>query len=316
MRAARILLALAMPLSGVAARLDAQVSIDDRARGVVAYRAMDYERSISMLRPYLDRQGSALRREERAELLGYIAAAEHWLGRPDAAKADFQAALRASVRFRPDTLDFPQVVIAVFERARESTDYLEAVLLDEAAFVQGRGSARFRIFASAVRRHRITLCDASGARLRTLHDGAIVDSITVRWDGRADADLAPGVRRIGICGGAVDAQSRELLALQLTTERRALPGVAVPATAVPSRRMAWLGPLAGAIVVGALPSLVSDAESGTPARWGVSAALVAVAIGDATRGRSTGRGPPQKPEETTIAIRAVPAAIAGAPDAS
>ena len=88
---------------------------------VRAYRDLEFDAAARMLRRVLTPPlASALDITERARALTYLAAAEHYRGRQDAAIAVFQQLVVLAPSQRPDTLIFPPEVTRLYDEVRSS----------------------------------------------------------------------------------------------------------------------------------------------------------------------------------------------------
>jgi len=207
-RAALILAAMLATLPRTSAR--AQEAGDALARGLVAYRYLDYDRAASLLRQALGERGERTFPDSLgAEAWFYLGAAEAFRGKSDSAAAAFRRAVAADPRHRADTLVFPPEIVRAFDAARQSTRVVHVVAAP--------GTALIRLYASAPHDLVVTLRAEGGAEARRLYAGPIGDSLELRWDGLdADGRALEGPLALEVTTGTA-AGSALLARLPITT---------------------------------------------------------------------------------------------------
>lgn len=282
-------LAMAHPRDAVA-----QTARDLVTQGVRAYRALEYDAAVALLRRSLAEGAvGTLSTAERAQALTYLGATELFRGRRDSAALAFADVVLLDPRYRPDELIFPPQVTNLFQEVRRATKTvsLAVPLVTE---LRARGD-RFtaRLFTSSLADVAVTLTRDDGAPVRDLYSGPVADSLAVTWDG-SSADgmpVATGryVLRVAPRTAGADAPTARQVTLDI--EQRAAdtlpwpPAPTAPAL-LPERMPA--GPAVRSLAVGVaaaaaaivLPSVMAHGSGGSDARFAVGAAIgVAGVIG-------------------------------------
>ncbi len=269
---------------------------DLAAKGLAAYRALEYQSAATLLRQSLAVGGpAALVDSARADILIYLGAAELFGGRRDAAAAAFREALETSPKSRPNALIFPPAVTEAFDGVRRTSNYV-AVAAPPAFRIDAGHPYRLRVYTSAPLDVTVTLAAADGAdEGREIYTGAVGDSAVVAWDGRA-AGGAPARGRFDL---RIRARSRMAADRVVTVPITASAALAdtlplptpLPASAFfPERRdqgpaIAFLvGGLATGLLAAVVPNAVSSGTSLGPAPYAAGATLsLAGVIGFITR---------------------------------
>jgi len=273
---------------------------DPLAAAFTAYRNLEYDVAATRLRAALADTGAArLSPADRSRALMYLAATEVFRGSRDAATSDFQALLLADPKYRPDDLIFPPDVTALFQEARLGVR-ATSVSVPPVSEIQGQ-SDRFPItvYASSLHDIKAQITDAFGSPERTLHDGAIGDSLQLLWNGRDGIGRLrePGRYLLRVTSRSPAGREEREVEIPLDIIRIVLdtlpspeplsPTVFRPETETRSRgtRPLLTGLLTAAAAV-ALPSLLGSGEQGMSLRYGVAGALgVSAVIGMATASR-------------------------------
>lgn len=162
--------------------LRAQDASDLIDRGVDAYHALELDAATQLLRQGLDEaevDGVADSTRVRAHIfLGAIAVLRQ---QTHNAESEFRATLAIDPHARPDPLTFPPEITNAFASVQRSSSVVRAVARDT-TILPGSGFWTVRVHAN--RMHRITVdIEQDGRSVRRLHEGAMGDSIELRWDG-------------------------------------------------------------------------------------------------------------------------------------
>src|SRR5881296_2947860 len=100
----------------------AQTARDLVTQGVRAYRALEYDAAVALLRRSLAEGAlGTLSTAERAQALTYLGATELFRGRRDSASLAFADVVLLDPRYRPDELIFPPQVTNLFQQVRQAT---------------------------------------------------------------------------------------------------------------------------------------------------------------------------------------------------
>jgi hypothetical protein len=279
----RILLcsALALALPSALAAQSASVLV---ARGVEAYRNLDYEPAASLFRRALAISGQgALPADQRANAWTYLGATEVFLQRPDSAAAAFRSALSANPRHLPDRLIFPPEVTEVFDRVRRNSYIVRAYAPRDTTVRLRQEKFVARLLASSPHDVLAELVASGGQTVRRLYEGPIRDSLDVVWDGLDNASNplsgSPLELRVTSRGAAGEHQS---VLLRLTTQLLSEDSLThpirpVPATQTERSGFPALASLGGGIIAGALavalPEVISQNYDGGSARFVVGGTL-------------------------------------------
>lgn len=160
------------------------------AQGMSAYRALEYEQAVVLLKRALG-AGSSLGDSARSDALAYLGASEVLRGRRDQADVAFRQALALEPRFRPDSLIFPPQVTEAFEDIRRHTAYVKVRVPRDTTIAYGTEQYVMRLYASARHDATVDITGETGRSGRRIYAGPIVDSLDVRWEGLDASGRAP-----------------------------------------------------------------------------------------------------------------------------
>src|SRR2546422_3213453 len=267
--------------------LRAQSASDLLAGGVRAYQALEYEAAAALLERSLRRVAAAgLADSMRARALTYLAARELFRGQRDSAIAAFRQLVLLNPRYRPDELIFPPQVTNLFQEVRRATRAI-AVAVPPVTELRAR-LERFTagVLASSLADVTVTLAREDGTPVRTLYEGPVADTLTVKWAGLraagAPADNGRYVLRVTPRTSTADGPRARKVVLEVKQERPDTVAWPPPLTTPPllpertstgpAFRSLAAGLVAGAAVV-ALPSLMAQGKDATGARFAVGAAV-------------------------------------------
>ena len=286
MTRASLVLGLSLLLCGVR-MLRAQSASDLLGGGVRAYQALEYDAAAALLERSLGRDSAAgLADSLRARALTYLAATELFRGQRDSAIAAFRQLVLLNPRYRPDELIFPPQVTNLFQEVRRATRAI-AVAVPPVTELRAR-LERFTagVLASSLADVTVTLAREDGTPVRTLYEGPVADTLTVKWDGLtaagAPADNGRYVLRVTARTSTADGPRARQVVLEVKQERPDTVAWPPPLTTPPllpertstgpAFRSLAAGLVAGAAVV-ALPSLMAQGKDATGARFAVGAAV-------------------------------------------
>ena len=283
--------ALALALAGAAR---AQTPAAQVAHGVRSYQNLDYDSASVLLRAALAVQGGAgLADSDRVRALVYLGATELYRDRRDTAAALFGRLLRIDPRYHIDQLVFPPEVSGLFQQVRTITRAVAVVVPADTEVGGGRDMLAIRLFAASF--HPVDLAvvrpGPGGARLRTVYQGNVGDSLLVTWDGRT-AEGTPvdsGRYLLQADSRGADGKVTRSVAIPLVisrVRRDTLPLPPPPPVALfkPEHRPGSNGVrgavagAAGVLAVLALPSLVAGKFSASGDRLIVAAAFGAAGV--------------------------------------
>lgn len=160
----------------------AQTGPELLVQGIDAFRALEMEAAVRMLRLSLGTQD--LPDAEQTHALAYLGAAEFYRDRRDSAFAAFERLIQRDPRYRLDRLAFAPRVLDAFDQARRQTPVVAVETARRVTFELGRGGLSTRLYPSTPHLVRVRIEDAAGRAVRTLHDGVVEDSARIVWDGR------------------------------------------------------------------------------------------------------------------------------------
>jgi len=275
-------LAMARPREVVA-----QTARDLVTQGVRAYRALEYDAAVALLRRSLAEGAlGTLSTAERAQALTYLAATELFRGRRDSASLAFADVVLLDPRYRPDELIFPPQVTNLFQQVRQATKTV-SLTVPPVTELRARGD-RFtaRLFTSSLADVAVTLTRDDGTPGRGLYSGPVADSLAVTWDGSgADGTpVATGRYALRVAPRTPGGDVPPARQVTLDIEQRAadtLPWPTAPTSpallpeqtqAGPAMRSLAAGVAAAAAVI-ILPSVVARGSGGNDARFAVGAAI-------------------------------------------
>jgi hypothetical protein len=255
------------------------------ARGVEAYRNLDYEPAASLFRRALGISGQgALPAEQRAVAWTYLGAAEIFLQRSDSAATAFRSALIASPRHQPDRLIFPPEVTEVFDRVRRDSYIVRAYAARDTTILLRQERFVARLLASTPHDVVAELVASGGQTVRRLYEGPIRDSLDVVWDGLDSASnpLSGGPLDLRVTSRGAAGENRSVQ-LRLAMQRLSEDSLTHPVRPVPATQTEYtssfpaLASLGGGIIAGALaialPEVISQNYDGGSARFVVGGTL-------------------------------------------
>lgn len=290
---------LLLASAGTPSKLHGQAT-DPLERAFTSYRNLEYDDAATRLRAALAATGAArLSDADRTRALMYLAASELFRGRRDVATESIRTLLLADPRYRPDDLIFPPEVTALFQEARLGVRAVSVVVPPVSEIQSTAERFPVRVYASSLHDIRAQITDAFGSPERTLHEGAVGDSLQLLWNGRDGIGRLrePGRYLLRVTSRSPAGRDEREVEIPLDIERIVLdtlptpapldPAIFRPESEVRSRGVRPL--LAGlftAAAVVALPSIAGSGEGGMPLRFGVAGALgVSAVIGMTTASR-------------------------------
>jgi hypothetical protein len=270
---------------GGAWELRAQTARDLVAKGVQAYRTLEYDAAAAWLRRGMapDAAGT-LSTTERAQALSYLGATELFRTQRDSAVAAFRDIVELDPRYRPDELIFPPQVTNLFQEVRRATKAIAVAVQPVTELRTGTDRVKALVFSSTLADVTVTLAREDGTPVRELYRGPVADSLAVTWDGLTADGARPDDGRYVL--RVVPSGAEGLTARQIALDVSQQPADTLPwppplttppllpeRTAVtPSVRPLATGLIAAAAVV-ILPSIVANNRDPTPARFAVGAAV-------------------------------------------
>ena len=273
MRPRRLALAAAALALALAGAARAQTPAAQVARGIRAYQNLDYDSAAVLLRAALAVQGGAsLADSERVRALVYLGASELYRDHRDSAATLFGRLLRVDPRYHIDQLQFPPEVSGLFQQVKVITRVVAVVVPADTEIGGGRDVLAVRLYAATFHPVDVAIVrpGPGGARLRTVYQGNVGDSLQVTWDGRT-AEGTPvdsGRYLLQADSRSGDGKVVRSVAIPLTItriRRDTLPLPAAPAAALfkPEHRPGGNGVrgavagAAGVIAVLGLPAIVA-----------------------------------------------------------
>ena len=292
----------------------AQAATELLAQGISAYQQLNFDAAAQLLTRAL---GSGLQGPlsptQRLEDLAYLAASQLFGNHQAAAGATLREILLIDPRYQPDSLLFPPPVRSAFAHVRDSVKVVTVRLPTQSTLLVGRDTLPATVYASSLHDIAATLGRDDGTLVRRLYQGPILDSLTLRWDGRdaKGAPMAPGSYRLTVVSlGPGGAAARSVsVPLDITASHAdtlAYPAQPPDSLFLPERTSATPGLAAFGIgVLGAgltafLPQVVGAGGDASGRRFVVSAAVGLAGI-VALAHRSLGRPIPEN--VTANAIR-------------
>jgi hypothetical protein len=280
------LLALAVLAVSLASAGRAQSPAERLARGLSAYRDLDYDSAAQLLRAALATPGAPpLTAAERARGLVHLGATEFFRERRDSAAAVFERLLLLDPRYRPDQLVFPPEVSSLFEEVRLRTR-AAVVTVPPLSRIDAAGDRVVAwVYAASYHQVDVTVLRTTGALVRSVYVGGAGDSLQLLWDGRTDAGVPveTGLYQLRVDSRGADGRVVRSLVVPLDVERVRADTVALPpppdSALLPERAAGGTGvrPLAtglvGALAVVALPVVMAGGTSGMVERLAVAGAF-------------------------------------------
>ena len=291
-----VLAALALLAAPAAARAQAPRGGQDPAsflaRGLGAYRNLDYDSAAVLLRRALSSTASpALADTDRVRAFVYLGATELYRERRDTAAALFGRVLRLDPRYRIDQLVFPPEVTGLFQQVRLVTRAVAIVVPGTVEMTVPGEHVGVSLYASTFHQVVAAVTDAKGATVRTLYSGGLGDSLEVEWDGLAADGTAPdsGSYLLRVDSRGADGKVVRSIGVPLDirrVRRDTLPLPAPPADSLLKNeyrpgtnglRELGVG-VAGALTVTLLPSLVTSSPHKSGDRFLVAGGLSAAGL--------------------------------------
>jgi hypothetical protein len=281
-------LACACVLAGAAR---AQTPAEQVARGVRAYRDLDYDGAATILRAVLSQPAAALPDSERVRALVYLGASELYREHRDSAAVLFGRLLRIDPRYHIDQMIFPPEVTGLFQQVRLVTRAVVIVVPPVTELHAAGDALPITLYAATFHPVDVAVVRPNGVLLRTLYQGNVGDSLQVRWDGRAadgnPADSGRYLLQVDSRGGDgrvvralavpldVSRVRRDTLALPVPLDDSLLKPESTPGT---SGLRALVSGFVTVLAVTVLPSLVASRASGSADRFVVAGGLGVAAI--------------------------------------
>ena len=287
MRRAVLAVALAGLCAAPAASARAQSASDLLGEGISAYQQLNFDAAIQLLARALQPglQGS-LSDTQRLQGLTYLAASQLFARQQAAAAATLREVLQLDPRYEPDSLIFPPPVRRAFNQVRDSVKVVTVRLAARTMILVGRDTLPARVYASSLHDITARVGRADGKPVRTLYQGPILDSLTLRWDGRdaAGAPVAPGEYRLTVLSHAPggDVVRSVMVPLAITAapaDTLAFPAQLPDSLLLPERTSAAPGLAAlgvgvfGVALRAILPQVVGAGGGGSGGRFVVSGAV-------------------------------------------
>lgn len=298
-----LMVALLLGPARVGAQSGGQAAVqteDPLARALTAYRNLEYDDAAARLRAALAPNAPAgLSEADRKRALMHLGATELFRDKRAAAIEAFRTLMLTDPRYRPDELIFPPEVSALFQETRFGVRAVAVLVPPEAEIRSTADRLPIRIYASSLHEVRARITSATGSPERTLHEGAIGDSLELLWNGRDGLGRLrePGRYLLRVTSRAPDGKDEREVEIGLDVERILIDTLPAPAPLMPSAlrpetevRATGIRPLVygllGAAMVVALPATIGGGDQGSSARFGVAGALgVAGIIGMTTSSR-------------------------------
>ncbi|HVH68065.1 MAG TPA: hypothetical protein VM716_09375 [Gemmatimonadales bacterium] len=256
------------------------------AKGVQAYRALEYDAAAALLRRGMapDAAGT-LSTSERSQALSYLGATELFRTQRDSAIAAFRDIVELDPRYRPDELIFPPQVTNLFQEVRRATKAVALAVPPQTELRTHTDRLTARVFSSTLANVTVTLAREDGTPVRELYRGPVADSLTVSWDGLTADGARPDDGRylLRVAPNAPDPTGTALMARQVALDVMQQPADTLPWPAPPTLLPERTGgtpsvrPLAAGLIAAAaavlLPSIVAHNRDATSARFAVGAAV-------------------------------------------
>lgn len=287
--------ALVATLLAVAPAARAQ-SVEQLARrGIDAYRVLEYDLAVELLRQGLAAADPGVPASTRAELALYLGAAELQRGNEGRADLAFRDALATSPRVRPDTMVFPPPVIRAFEAARVRTAFVALSAASDTILAVRVETLPLRLVASAPHRVDVTICDAEGGVRQLLYAGPIADSLDLAWSGLDAEGRMPTPGSAAICIRSRDAAGSSAEVVHPV-------GVQPVHRAPRPGRSAAVASVVVAAFAAFLPDLVGTPSTAPGARFGLSGAVLVAGLvrPSASREPREAPGPTARPVDASV----------------
>ena len=255
------------------------------ARGIRAYRNLDYDSASVLLQAALTQPDSLLADSDRVRGLVYLGASELYRERRDSAASLFGRLLRLDPRYHIDQLVFPPEITGLFQQVRLVTRAVAVVVPPDAELRAASDAFPIWLYASTFHPVDVTVLRRNGTALRTVYKGGVGDSLQLRWDGRA-ADGSPpdsGHYILRVDSHGSDGKVVRSVALPLDISRDRRDTLRLPAPLADSLFKAEYSPggnghralatgLVAAVAATLIPAIVAGKFSPSPDRltvaWG------------------------------------------------
>jgi len=288
---AALAFALVILTGAAAGAVRAQTPTDQVARGIRAYRDLEYDSASAILGAALAQPSSALADSDRVRGLVYLGASALYRERRDSAATLFGRLLRIDPRYHIDQLVFPPEITGLFQQMKLITRAV-AVVVPPVTELHSPGDAlSIWLYATTFHPVDVAVLRPNGAPLRTLYQGGVGDSLQLRWDGRAADGNPPDsgryVLQVNSRGGDGRVVRSAMLSLDLTRVRRdtlLLPAPVPNSLLKPEQAPGGSGlralatGLVAAVAVTVLPSLVAGRSSASADRFVVAGGLSVAGI--------------------------------------
>lgn len=265
----------------------AQAPATQLARGLTAYRNLDYDSAAVLLVRALSSQATPpLTDSDRVRAMVYLGATELYRERRDSASALFGRVLRADPRYHIDQLVFPPEVTGLFQQVRLITRAVVVDLAPTSEVVVPGDQLPIRLYAATFHQVDVAVLDPKGAPFRTLYTGGVGDSLQISWDGLGTgghpADSGNYVLRVNSHG--TDGRVVRAVGVPLEVRRVRRDTVALPAPPADSLLKTETRPgtnglkalatgVGGALTVALLPAIVTSSARGAGDRFLVAGGL-------------------------------------------
>lgn len=259
-------------------------------RAIEAYRNLDYDIAAAQLESLVaSAAGTGLSDGARVRALMYLGATELFRERHDAAASAFTNLLLLDPGYRPDELIFPPEVSSRFHDVRRGVRAVGVIVPDSARISSGDDAFAVRLHASSPHDVRVVVLDGRGSPVRLLHEGAMGDSLDLRWSGRDGLGRLhdSGPYRIEVTSASLPGAAPRVVVVRLLLERIVPDTLPLPTAQFMRRPETQRGErryrplivgLVGAAAVAALPA-VADGGEAMPVRFTVAGAMLAGGIG-------------------------------------
>lgn len=267
-------------------------------RAIAAYRDLDLDAAASRLAALTNDSAAALLPIDlRLRGLMYLGAVEVLRDRPLAADAAFRRIVALDPAYRPDALVFPPEVTSRFAASRRGVHAVIATLSDSVELGGDREALELHLESTTPHEVRALVLDRTGTPVRLLHQGIVVDTLSVRWTGRDASGRFQPSGEYRIIVESFGPEARDVVERTVTVPLRleriepdTLPWPLAPvftprAESAPGARTfrPLVAGLLGAAAVVALPSMVAEDAGGASSRYLVAATIVAGGIAGLVR---------------------------------
>lgn len=249
--------------------VEAQCDSDLTDRGVSAYRELQVDAAVDLLRRADVAQKGDAACDEQTRTLIYLGAAELLVGDRSAASSTFTTLVLADPGFRPDTLVFPPLVTQMYREVRASVPAASIRLPTDSTIVEGTGRIPIAILVSTPHTIEVELTGDGARDGRRIFTGTVADTLTLEWDGRSAEEGASEAGSYLLSVASLSPEGSAMRSISIPVEISRLPGVGGAADLREGRRgglgKATISILAGALVATAayfLPSALGGETIG------------------------------------------------------